>query len=272
MSAPAIESFNKLTSFSQEIAALEALRFERRSKIKSYPSLSVLVSTLRGEDLTSLLTQLLNQTLPKFELLLGLHNLVLSAGHKKSIAALTKRGIKVSHYKYDSTFNLGMILTDLAQKSTSDYIAKMDDDDYYGPEHLRDLLDVALDTGADVVGKAMNYVYLEPLQITVRRFSQSGTQAVELWSDWVCGGTILARRTSAEAAGYFGDVHTAVDRYLLSGVTNNGGKIYRTFGAGYIYRRTFTFHTYVTNYSKYLNGANNQVVGIWDHPVFGVRA
>jgi hypothetical protein len=52
-------------------------------------------------------------------------------------------------------------------------------------------------------------------------------------------------------------------------VTNNGGKIWRTFGAGYIYRRTFTFHTYVTNYSKYLNGANEQVVGIWDHPIFG---
>jgi hypothetical protein len=28
-------------------------------------------------------------------------------------------------------------------------------------------------------------------------------------------------------------------------------------------------HTYVTNYSKYLNGANEQVVGLWEHPVFG---
>jgi hypothetical protein len=115
----------------------------------------------------------------------------------------------------------------------------------------------------------MNYVYLEPLQLTVRRFAPHGTQAVELWSDWVCGGTILARREKAEAAGWFGAGSTAVDRFLLSGITNNGGKIWRTFGAGYIYRRTFTFHTYVTNYSKYLNGANEQVVGIWDHPIFG---
>ena len=145
----------------------------------------------------------------------------------------------------------------------------MDDDDYYGPEHLRDLLDAALDTGADVVGRAMNYVYLEPLQLTVRRFSPHGIQAVELWSDWVCGGTILAKRSVAEAALWFGDGNTAVDRFLLSGVTNNGGKIWRTFGAGYIYRRTFTFHTYATNYSKYLNGANEHVVGRWQHPVFG---
>lgn len=269
MSASAIESFNRLTNFSQEIAALEALRKARRSKIKSYPSLSVLVSTLRGDDLTNLLSQLIDQTLPKFELQLGLHNLALSPTHKKLIAALAKRGVRTNHHAYDSTFNLGMILTDLAQKSSSEYIAKMDDDDYYGPEHLRDLLDTALDTDADVVGKAMNYVYLEPLQITVRRFSQNGIQAVELWSDWVCGGTILARRDAAKLAGYFGNVHTAVDRYLLSGVTNSGGKIYRTFGAGYIYRRTYTAHTYVTNYSKYLNGANEQVVGVWNHPIFG---
>jgi glycosyltransferase involved in cell wall biosynthesis len=164
---------------------------------------------------------------------------------------------------------LGTILSTLAGQSHSDFIAKMDDDDYYGPEHLRDLLDAAVDNGADVVGRAMNYVYLEPLQLTVRRFAPHGTQAVELWSDWVCGGTILAKRDVAEAAGFFGDGNTAVDRFLLSGVTNKGGKIWRTFGAGYIYRRTFTFHTYVTNYSKYLNGANEQVVGIWNHPIFG---
>jgi hypothetical protein len=115
----------------------------------------------------------------------------------------------------------------------------------------------------------MNYVYLEPLQLTVRRFAPHGTQAVELWSDWVCGGTILAKRDVAEVAGWFGAGNTAVDRFMLSGITNNGGKIWRTFGAGYIYRRTFTFHTYVTNYSKYLNGANEQVVGRWDHPIFG---
>jgi hypothetical protein len=157
----------------------------------------------------------------------------------------------------------------LAESSHGQFIAKMDDDDYYGPEHLHDLLDAALSTGADVVGRAMNYVYLEPLQLTVRRFAPHGTQAVELWSDWVCGGTILAKRDKAEAAGWFGSGNTAVDRFLLSGITNNGGKIWRTFGAGYIYRRTFTFHTYVTNYSKYLNGANEQVVGLWEHPVFG---
>ena len=271
MSSSAIVSLNKLTTFSQEIAALDSLRSQRRSNITSYPSVSVLVSTLRSDDLTSLLQQLKNQTLPSFELVIGLHTISLNAAHKKLVADLKRRNISVVTYSFGEESTLGTILSTLAINSSGAYIAKMDDDDYYGPEHLRDLLDAAIETGADVVGRAMNYVYLEPLQITVRRFAPHGTQAVELWSDWVCGGTILAKREMAEAAHWFGDGHTAVDRFLLSGITNNGGKIWRTFGAGYIYRRTFTFHTYVTNYSKYLNGANEQVVGIWNHPIFGER-
>ena len=269
MASNPINTMDRFTSFSQEIQAIEALRKSRRSKIKKYPTVSVLLSTLRPDDLSNLLDQLLAQTLATFDLVLGLHTIELSASHKRQIAALSRRKVKVSVQKFTQDQTLGTILSTLASQSQGEYIAKMDDDDYSGPEHLRDLLDAALDTGADVVGRAMNYVYLEPLQLTVRRFAPHGTQAVELWSDWVCGGTILARRDVAEAAGWFGDGNTAVDRFMLSGVTNNGGKIWRTFGAGYIYRRTFTFHTYVTHYSKYLNGANEQVVGIWDHPIFG---
>jgi glycosyltransferase involved in cell wall biosynthesis len=269
MALPALNTLNRLTSFSQEIEAIESLRQIRRSQNSSYPKISVVVSTLRPDDLANLLRQIAKQTLPQFELLLGLHTIDLNSEHKKLIGQLKKRKISVITKKFDSSKNLGMILTSLAQLSTGEFVSKMDDDDYYGPEHLRDLVDAAIDTGADVVGRAMNYVYLEPLQLTVRRFSASGTQAVELWSDWVCGGTILVRRKQAENVGWFGNGHTAVDRFLLSGVTNNGGKIWRTFGAGYIYRRTFTFHTYITNYSKYLNGANEQVVGLWEHPIFG---
>ncbi len=269
MASNPINTMDRFTSFSQEIQAIEALRKSRRSAIKKYPTVSVLVSTLRPDDLSSLLSQLIEQTLPTFEVELGLHTIELTASHKRQIAALNRRKVKVTFAKFAEDETLGTILSSLAESSRGEFIAKMDDDDYYGPEHLRDLLDAALDTGAEVVGRAMNYVYLEPLDLTVRRFAPHGTQAVELWSDWVCGGTILAKRDVAEGAGWFGSGNTAVDRFLLSNVTNNGGKIWRTFGAGYIYRRTFTFHTYVTNYSKYLNGANEQVVGIWEHSIFG---
>lgn len=258
-----------MTSFAQELELISNLRKSRRSKVTQYPLVSVVIATVRPHDLENILNQILKQTLRQFEVLLGLHDIELNAKHKALIKKLDARKVRVSHRKFTKSATLGEILTTLCENSSGEYISKMDDDDYYGPEHLRDLIDTALDTNAEVVGRAMNYVYLEPLSISVRRFSPVGIQAVELWTDWVCGGTILVKREAAKAAGWFGKGITAVDRYLLSHVTENGGKIYRTFGAGYIYRRTFTFHTYVTNYSKYLNNANEQRIGIWPDPIFG---
>jgi hypothetical protein len=260
-----------VTSFTQELAEISKVREARRSRITEYPTISVVIATVRPNDLENILSQILKQTLPKFELHLGLHDIDLNTKHKALITKLKARKVSVSTMKFAKSATLGEILTKLCEKSTGAYIAKIDDDDYYGPEHLRDLVDTAIDKGAEVVGRAMNYVYLEPLSISVRRFSPNGIQAVELWSDWVCGGTILVKREAAKQAGYFGSGTTAVDKYLLSHVTENGGKIYRTFGAGYIYRRSFTAHTYVTNYSKYLNNANEQRVGIWPDPIFGTK-
>ena len=262
---------DRSSSFFEEIDAQRTLRFDRRLKINRYPTISVLIATLRPADLTSILAQVYTQTLPGFELVLGLHGFDLRAEHKVAIAKLKKRSVSVVIVPCHSSMTLGQVLTQLAEISSGQCIAKMDDDDIYGPHHLRDLADAMIDTRAEVVGRAMNYVYLEPLNITVRRFSSSGTQAVELFSDWVCGGTILAQRPAAEAAGWFGEGTTAVDRFILGGVTQNGGKIWRTFGAGYIYRRSFTFHTYVTNYSKYLISSREQVVGVWEHEVFGTE-
>lgn len=262
---------DRTSSFFQEIDAQRTLRFDRRLKINRYPTISVLIATLRPSDLTSILGQVYHQTLPGFELVLGLHGFDLRAEHKAIIAKLKKRSISVVIVPCHSSMTLGQVLTQLAEISSGQCIAKMDDDDIYGPHHLRDLADAMIDSRAEVVGRAMNYVYLEPLDITVRRFSRSGTQAVELFSDWVCGGTILAQRPAAEAAGWFGEGTTAVDRFILSGITQNGGKIWRTFGAGYIYRRSFTFHTYITNYSKYLISSREQVVGVWEHEVFGTE-
>ena len=264
-------TMSRNTSFATELLEISQIRNARRSKVGQYPSVSVVIATVRPNDLESILNQILKQTLPQFEVLLGLHDIDLNAKHKAIIKKLGARKVKVTHQKFSKSATLGGILTTLCEKSTGEYISKIDDDDYYGPEHLRDLVDTALDTRAEVVGRAMNYVYLEPLSLSVRRFSPNGIQAVELWSDWVCGGTILVKREAAKNAGYFGAGTTAVDKYLLSHVTENGGKIYRTFGAGYIYRRSFTAHTYVTNYSKYLNNANEQRVGIWPDPRFGTK-
>ena len=247
--------------FEAELLAVSTERSARRSAIKKYPSLSVVISTARPSDLTSILLQLETQTMKKFELLLGIHKFKIGATHKSAIKRLQKRGITVIAKDFSAAHTLGSVLTSMAEQSSGEYLAKMDDDDIYGPEHLRDLMDTAITTGADVVGKAID--------LTVRRMGPTGIASVNQWDDWVCGGTILVKSSMGEAAGWFGEGKSAVDHYLLSGVKKNGGKIYRTYGLGYIYKRSIAPQTYITNYSKYMRGTSGQRVGIWAHEEFG---
>lgn len=256
-------------SYEEEVNALKALRAIRRSNIETYPSLSVVISTARPADFSQILRQLSKQGLPYFELMIGIHDFTLNSRHKELIRKLENRNVDVKIKNFERHETLGSILSVLAADSSGQYISKMDDDDIYGPEHLQDLLDTLIDKGADVVGKAMNYIYIEDLDLTTRKVLAAGISSVEEWDDWVCGGTILVRRNAGETAGWFGEGKSAVDKFLLSGVKSHGGRIFRTYGNGYIYRRSLTPQTYITHYSKYLNNSIEQRIGIWRSEEFG---
>ena len=123
------------TSFAKELAEISQIRSLRRSKISAYPTLSVVIATVRPNDLENILKQMLKQSMPKFEILLGLHNIDLNGNHKALITKLKARKVTVSHIKFAKSATLGEILSTLCEKSTGEYISKIDDDDYYGPEH-----------------------------------------------------------------------------------------------------------------------------------------
>lgn len=258
-------------TYEEEVENLRTLRLARRSKIETYPALSVVISTARPNDFTQILKQVARQRLAKFQLVIGIHDFTLSHAHKLLIKKLENRGIEVKIEFFKKHETLGTILSALAANSSGRFVSKMDDDDIYGPDHLQDLFDTLLDTGAEVVGRAMNYIYIEDLDLTARKILPTGISSVEEWDDWVCGGTILIKRDIAEASGWFGEGKSAVDKFLLTGVKSNGGRIFRTYGNGYIYRRSVTQQTYITNYSKYLNNSIEQRTGLWRSEEFGTE-
>jgi hypothetical protein len=249
-------------TIAEELQAIHDTRAKLRRQRSRSDSLSVVVATRRPDDLSHLLTYLYHQTLPTFSVHLGLHGFDLDSSLKQRVNKLRNRNIDVTYKTFQTQETLGSILTNLAKSCRGKFISKMDDDDIYGPEHLHDLLDSITHHRCEVVGRAMNYIYLEPIDMTIRRAHGSGVTQFELFSDWVCGGTIMVERSAAEKAGWFGTGTTAVDTFLLNGVKRNGGKIWRTFGAGYVYRRRQGDHTYNTNFAKYLNGSAEQWVGI----------
>ena len=175
----------KFPSARDEFSAIALERKERQADLSAYPTLSVLISTARPSDLLAILTQLEKQTLAQFELVIGLHDFALTPEHLSRIKALESRNIHVVTESFDKSRTLGEILTSLGKLSQGEFIAKMDDDDIYGPHHLSDLLEIIVTKQADAVGRAMNFVYIEALDLTVRRMTSKGISMANVWSDWV---------------------------------------------------------------------------------------
>ncbi len=87
--------------------------------------------------------------------------------------------------------DLGQVLALLGERASGDLVTKWDDDDWYATEHLRDLVAAMRYSGAGVVAKPAEYVYLSSLDLTLRRFSTGA----ETFSTTIAGGTLMLTRS-----------------------------------------------------------------------------
>ena len=135
--------------------------------------------------------------------------------------------------KHDQDAFFGDVLNDAATVADGDVLLKVDDDDWYSPHAIHDLLLARRYTGAEVVGMPSEFVYLEELGVTARR-----NHPTEIHNRFVAGGTIMIERQLLRSLGGFRRVRRFVDAQLLNAVEASGARIYRTHGLGYILRRT----------------------------------
>ncbi|NTZ16646.1 glycosyltransferase family 2 protein [Paenibacillus sp. JMULE4] len=80
-----------------------------------------------------------------------------------------KRYDHVSVYQLPQEASLGYCYNFAVEKARYDYIATFDDDDFYAPHYLTDLMHAFQYTDADIVGKLTYYLYLETKQILAIR-------------------------------------------------------------------------------------------------------
>ena len=204
------------------------------------PPVSALLSTKRPEMLDFALRQVARQRGAEVELVLAAHGF--EPDRDAVRRALGDRPHQVLTFE-ESTF-FGDVLTAAARAASSEVLLKVDDDDWYSPDAVHDLLMARRFSGADVVGMPSEFVYLHANQhrddLTVRRKHPS-----EIFARFVAGGTLLLERGLLRSLGDFRRVRKFVDAQLLSGVEAAGGRIYRTHGLGYVLRRTGEGHTWV---------------------------
>ena len=159
--------------------------------------------------------------------------------------------------RVSSTATLGDALNAGTDAASGELITKMDDDDWYGPEHLWDLVSAAEYSGAELVAKGAEFVYLEQLDLTIRRF----VGRAESSNRTVAGGTLTISRRNLEALGGWRPLAHGVDTALVADVERAGGRVFRTHGFGYIYRRHGA-QTWVKGVDYFLRQSKGQWRGL----------
>ncbi|MGA8994939.1 MAG: glycosyltransferase [Nocardioidaceae bacterium] len=219
----------------REVAARAGLQHASR------PTVSVLLATRRPERVGFALRQVARQRGVRVQVVLACHGHQ-PGPHAGLAGGLGEAGTGVSdlvRLDVPSATTFGDLLNQAAAAADGDLLLKMDDDDWYGPGFVSDLLLAREHSGADVVGTPPEFVYVEPLGVTVRRKDVS-----ERFRSVVAGGTMLLGPETLRAVGGFRRMRRHVDAGLLQAVVAAGGSVYRAHGHGYLLRRTGQGHTW----------------------------
>ena len=159
------------------------------------PPVSALLATRRPEMLDFALRQVARQRGAEVELVLAAHGF--EPDREAVRRALGDRPHQV--LTFDGSEFFGDVLTAAARAASSEVLLKVDDDDWYSPDAVHDLLMARRFSGADVVGMPSEFVYLHANAdrdaLTVRR-----VHPTEIFARFVAGRHAAARPRAAALA------------------------------------------------------------------------
>lgn len=195
------------------------------------PSVSVILATRREQFVAFALAQIARQDWPDLELVLVLHGL--SPETPTIRAALDGFDRPVTALPIDAGVVFGAALNEGLRQAGGRLITKMDDDDWYGPHHITDLVQAHEHSGAALVGSSGYHVYLAGSDRTVRWT----TRPTEAPATWLHGGTMLVAAEDLRSLGGWRAVPLGEDAHLLQMVRAGGGGIYGIHDLGFTYFR-----------------------------------
>lgn len=231
--------------------------------LDAWPSVSVILVTHRPDHLEHAMAQLRGLRYPRLEVVVGAHGDRVDAARVWDLAQ--DLPFPTTVVAVDASRNLGEALQLCCARAEGALLTKMDDDDFYGPEHVWDLVLARQYSGAEIVGKALDWIHLESQDVTVFR----PTYPAEKYADFVAGGTILISRADLDEVGGWRPVPKSVDRALLDRVLADGGLVYRTHGLGYVYVRHSAGHTAAVRDEHFLTRTTATYPGLIRHEAFG---
>jgi glycosyltransferase involved in cell wall biosynthesis len=204
------------------------------------PLVSTIIMTRRPAFVAGAIAMMRAQTYPNVEVVLGLHGLraaELPAEGREALASADRV------LELPGSQPLGTCMNMATAASQGDVIAKIDDDDLYGPCYLAEAAAALAAGEGDVVGKMETYVFLsDERQLLLWRPGASLQRQSGL-----AGPTLFFPRRLGEAPG-FRPLPSAIDRGFLTDCKAQGCHFYSTSRRHYVLRRmpAANHHTWQT--------------------------
>ncbi|QXQ08990.1 glycosyltransferase [Paeniglutamicibacter sp. Y32M11] len=183
---------------------------------------TVIAATRRPGKLPHLLQSVAKQLGVHVQLVLIAHGFEPDAGQLNDIRDTGSIG-QLDVLVADGALSLGECLNQGIDMAEGDFIAKMDDDDFYGVNYLSDQVSALRFSGADVVGKQAHYMYLEGLDLTLLR----NEDREHRFTDLVMGPTLLGTKALFDAV-RFTARSRGEDTEFLGNTLRAGARIYST--------------------------------------------
>jgi hypothetical protein len=202
------------------------------------PLVSLVLVTRRPSFLPEICGMLQCQTYAHTELVVALH------GHKVMNLLPDERLALESAslvLELPGDCSLGSCLNSAVEKSSGQFVTKVDDDDLYGRNYLAELIEHLLAGDGDVIGKAEYYVYLQDSGSIVLISPGLGLKTVK----FIRGGTLAFSRSLALQCP-FRDVALGEDNAFLEDCRLAGATIYSTSRRNYMYFRYTAKHAHTS--------------------------
>ena len=180
------------------------------------PTVSVVLPTKRPALLGRSLETVAAQTYPRLELVLALHGDGFPAGIDTSAVPFP-----VEVLRAPSGWLFGAVLNEAVAAAGGTLLAKMDDDDHYGRDHIWDLVLAREFSRAELVAKGAEFVHLVEPDRTIHRYAGRGETYPELVT--IAGGALLISAHDLMEVGGWRRVPAAVDQRLVTDLTRLGG-------------------------------------------------
>ncbi|MCR3761172.1 glycosyltransferase [Clostridium felsineum] len=223
---------------------LQTLTLRKNFSSHFKPGITIITPTNKPDFMKNIRKNFTRCSYPKVEFIIILNSDLLNIEmYKRYFSGIPN--IKI--YKLGKNTSLGESLNFGIEHSNYNYVAKLDDDDYYGKNYIEDAMNIFNYTNADIVGKSSHFIYFEKNKFLNLWHSDHDNQ----YAKAVAGATFVMKKYIFKKV-KFHNLTNGEDLDLLRKCNSLGFRIYSGDIFNYVYNR----HIDIQNHSWKINNSD----------------